>query len=153
MSTDNSLRVWNAATGAQLLCIDNACDETIVSLAFDYDGARVATTSKDGALSIFDIRTGELLAQLSAAHRGKLDAGVTWLGDREWLFTIGFGSGIGREWAVWQLDGGTLRELSRGDFESGSGVVQPMFDEATSLVMCAGKGDSSIGSVLSLFVL
>ena len=62
------------------------------------------------------------------------------------MFTIGFGRGISREWATWQVEANGIVERSRGDYIDGSGIVsQPLYDEGTKLVMCAGKGDSSIG--------
>jgi hypothetical protein len=137
--------VWNARTGAELRAFAALHAEAIVSLTFDHEGARVATVGKDGSVRVSDLRSGAVVASLASAHKSMLDGGVAWLGAGDWLFTVGFGATIGREWAVWQLVGGELVEKARGDFATGSGSVQPMYDEDTKLIMCAGKGDSSVG--------
>jgi hypothetical protein len=144
-SPDCRLLVWNARTGAELRAFAALHAEAIVSLTFDHEGARVATVGKDGSVRISDLRSGAVVASLASAHKSKLDVGAAWLGAGDWLFTVGFGATIGREWAVWQLVGGELVEKARGDFATGSGAVQPMYDEDTKLIMCAGKGDSSVG--------
>jgi hypothetical protein len=143
-SPDCRLLVWNARSGALLRTFANLHAEAVVSLAFDYAGARVATVGKDGSVRVSDLRSGATVASLASAHKSKLDVGVAWLGRHDWLFTVGFGATIAREYALWQLVDGALVERARSDFATGSGSVQPMYDEETTLIMCAGKGDSSV---------
>jgi hypothetical protein len=143
-SPDCRLLVWNARSGALLRTFANLHAEAVVSLAFDYAGARVATVGKDGSVRVSDLRSGATVASLASAHKSKLDVGVAWLGRHDWLFTVGFGATIAREYAVWQLVDGALVERARSDFATGSGSVQPVYDEETTLIMCAGKGDSSV---------
>jgi hypothetical protein len=98
-SPDCRLLVWNARSGALLRTFANLHAEAVVSLAFDYAGARVATVGKDGSVRVSDLRSGATVASLASAHKSKLDVGVAWLGRHDWLFTVGFGATIAREYA------------------------------------------------------
>ncbi len=72
-SSDKSVKVWNAATGEQLLSLEGHGD-TVWSLEFSPDGRRIATASWDGQVRAWDAETGARL--WSAQH----DDRVLWLG-------------------------------------------------------------------------
>ncbi len=61
---DQTARLWDARTGRQLLLITNAADQ-LSSAALSPDGARVVTSSLDGAARIWDATDGRLLHTLT----------------------------------------------------------------------------------------
>jgi WD40 repeat protein len=78
-SPDTTVRVWSIAggQGTQLRRLDGH-DAAPIDISFDYAGNRIATTCKDGALRVFDLKSGALLAHVAAAHKSALDSGVCW---------------------------------------------------------------------------
>ena len=59
-SDDGTARIWDAATGAQLLVLEGH-KSNVLSATFDSSGARVLTTSFDGTARIWDSTTGKEL--------------------------------------------------------------------------------------------
>jgi len=56
-SSDGTIRVWDAATGSELLTLQGHDDE-IISVAFSPDGKRIVSGSKDETIKIWDAETG-----------------------------------------------------------------------------------------------
>jgi WD40 repeat protein len=59
-SRDRTVRVWEVATGSELLCCRGA-GEAVRGVCFSPDGARLAAGSKDQRVHLWDARTGEHL--------------------------------------------------------------------------------------------
>jgi len=53
------LRVWNAATGKQVLPGIRASAVYVYSVAWSSDGSRVVTAGSDGTVRLYDARTGQ----------------------------------------------------------------------------------------------
>jgi WD40 repeat protein len=62
-SGDNTARLWDANTGAELRQLKGH-SKAVLSAAFSADGARVLTGSIDGTLRVWDTATGRELVQL-----------------------------------------------------------------------------------------
>ena len=62
------LIIWNASTGEVLQSID-AHGDVIYDLSFSRNGSKLATTSKDRMLRVFESRTGQLLQSI-LCHEG-----------------------------------------------------------------------------------
>lgn len=71
-STDETLRVWNPASGESLLTLDGA-NLGAWALAVSPDGKRVAAGCKDGVVREFSLEDGSLLRELTG-HRGYIRA-------------------------------------------------------------------------------
>ncbi len=63
-SQDNTGRIWDARTGAELLVLSGHGD-SVTCAAFSPDGTRIVTASSDKTARIWDARTGMQLAALS----------------------------------------------------------------------------------------
>jgi hypothetical protein len=61
-STDNTARIWDAATGQPILKL--AHGGAVSAVAFSPDGRRLATASTDKTARIWDAVTGQVLAEL-----------------------------------------------------------------------------------------
>jgi WD40 repeat protein len=68
LSSDNTVRVWDAATGAQVLAL-NGHKAVVVSAAFSQDGARIVTGSSDKTARVWDLATGAQV-QVLKGHLG-----------------------------------------------------------------------------------
>ena len=67
-SYDNTLKVWDVATGKCVATLEGHSG-TVMSVAISPDGRRVVSGSKDKTLKVWDIETGECMATLEG-HSG-----------------------------------------------------------------------------------
>ena len=58
---DRAVRIWDVASGAELLTIEDHAD-WVLALAWSPDGRRIATASRDKTSKVFDAATREVLA-------------------------------------------------------------------------------------------
>lgn len=68
-SRDETLKLWDAATGQMLLALEGHTD-TVTSVAFSPDGQRLASASRDKTVRVWDAATG----QQTLALEGHTDA-------------------------------------------------------------------------------
>jgi WD40 repeat protein/serine/threonine protein kinase len=71
-TTDGTVLIWDAATGAELLRRD-LHRQTVWALAFSPDGTSVASTGSDGTVKIWDSTTGKLHQDIRA-HAGEVQS-------------------------------------------------------------------------------
>ena len=64
-SDDNTLRLWDAASGEPLLTL-NGHANSVTAVAFSPDGRRIASASWDGTLRLWDSTSGEPLLTLNS---------------------------------------------------------------------------------------
>ncbi len=96
-SQDNTARVWDAKTGAELLKLQGHTG-TVTGVAVTPDGARIVTGSDDNTARMWDAKTGAELLKLQG-HTGD----VSWRGGdagrRAHRHRLGrqHGAGVGRQ--------------------------------------------------------
>lgn len=78
--TSSSLRIWNAATGAEAVCI-HGHDDFVRSVAFSADGSQLASGSKDNTVRLWDSETGAALDTFRG-HRNQVES-VTFSPDNQ----------------------------------------------------------------------
>ena len=81
-SRDRTLRLWNAATGAEIASLKGLedlkdYDNLINAIGFSPDGRRIACASKDNVLRIWDGESGAQAATLRG-HRAGKEVASTW---------------------------------------------------------------------------
>ena len=62
-SSDNTARVWDAATGKAIVVLSGH-EDGVISAAFSPDGSRIVTASWDQTARIWDAATGKAIAIL-----------------------------------------------------------------------------------------
>jgi WD40 repeat protein len=129
---DRTVRVWDAATGAELRALAGH-DDWVRSVAWSPDGTRVASGADDGTVRVWDAATGTELRAL-AGHDGGVNT-VAWSPDGTQL-----ASGA---------DDGTLRVW---DGASNGALFGVMGGEVISTVGYSRKGDLALGVGRSLIV-
>src|SRR5438067_693301 len=70
---DGSVRVWDAATGRELLTLQGYEEGDaygVTSVAFSADGGRLASGNTDGAVRVWDAATGQGLLKLTGDALG-----------------------------------------------------------------------------------
>jgi len=140
-STDFSVKVWDIEKGEARNTIDGHGD-IINSVAWNYDGSLLATTSKDKKIRIVDPRSGSIVHE-KLAHEGVKGSRGIWLGSKGKFLSIGFNKTSEREYSLWdpaKLD----TPLTNATIDTSSGVLMPFWDDDTSVLYLAGKGDGNI---------
>jgi WD40 repeat protein len=140
-STDYSCKVWDIEKG------ETKCDVTchvdiIQSVAWNRNGSLFCTTSKDKKLRILDPRSAELAAEVEA-HSGVKGMRAIWLGKREMVLTTGFSKTSDRQYAIWDPKD-LSKPIAQSNIDTASGIIMPFYDDDTSLLYLAGKGDGNI---------
>lgn len=141
-SLDYTVKIWNLETGKDEITLQHK--DLVTSFAFNYDGSLLATTSRDKKLRIWDIRSGKVLSE-GPGHTGAKPSRVTWLGNSDRIVTTGFSRLSDRQIGIWDVN-----KIESGPIDgfividSSSGVLIPIYDECTSTLYLAGKGDGNI---------
>lgn len=141
-SLDYTVKIWNVETGKDEITLQHK--DLVTSFSFNYNGSLLATTSRDKKLRIWDIRSGEIISE-GPCHTGAKPSRVVWLGNTDRVLTTGFSRLSDRQVGVWDVN-----DIEKGPIDgflvidSSSGVLIPFFDESTSILYLAGKGDGNI---------
>jgi len=138
-SFDYSVRLWDMEKGTNLITAGGHTD-LILSVAWNYNGALVATTCKDKRVRLFDPRTPSIVQEV-ICHQGAKGSRVCWLKDK--VLTAGFSKYSEREVAI--FDTRSIGEpLLHHSVDTSSGMLMPFFDPESSLLFLPGKGDGNI---------
>ena len=140
-SIDFSVKVWDVTKGA---VISDASDhsDNIGSVAWNYDGSLLASVSKDKKSRIIDPRTGAVTS-VFPSHDGSKGARCLWLGKKGTVLTVGMNKSSTRQFRIWdirKLDA----HLSENSLDTSSGMLMPFYDDDSSVLFLAGKGDTNV---------
>ncbi|KAJ5223983.1 coronin-like protein Crn1 [Penicillium chermesinum] len=140
-SGDYTVKLWDVEAGASKLSLD--VGDIVQSLSWSANGSLLVTTSRDKKLRIWDVRQ-ERPAHESQGHSGAKNSRAVWLGERDRVATTGFSKMSDRQLALWDIR--AAREPINGfkTLDSISGVCMPFWDDDTSVLYLAGRGDGNI---------
>jgi coronin-1B/1C/6 len=140
-STDYTVKVWDVEAGQSKFDIPGHAD-IIQSAAWNYNGTLFSTASKDKKVRVLDPRSNSIVQECEA-HAGVKGMRVCFLGAKEKLFSMGFSKTSERQFSLW--DPKKLTEPVRTEnIDTASGILMPFYDNDTSILFLAGKGDGNI---------
>jgi len=140
-SADYTIRIWNVESGQTIFDIPGHTD-IIQSASWNYTGEIMATASKDKNVRVVDPRANAIVATVEA-HPGVKGMRCLYLGNKDKLFTMGFSKTSERQFCLW--DPRKLGESVRTEnIDTAAGIIMPFFDNDTSVLFLAGKGDGNI---------
>lgn len=113
------IKVWNASTGEELIC--SSYDDLVTDLAWSPDETKLASSSHDGKVHVWDANTREHL--------------------------LGYRGGARR--VSWSPDGAKIASISISDCESSSSYTIQVRDAKTGHCIITYKGHSAEVSVLA----
>ena len=131
---DQLVRLYDASTADLVRTLDGDATD-VTALAFDREGARIASGASDGTVSIWDVSKGTRLATI-AAHADAIE-GLTFTPDGLRLITGGADASL-RFWDA--TTGALLREDTDFDAE----VIGPTFNPDGSLFAFAASGEARV---------
>jgi WD40 repeat protein len=112
------------------------------SLAWSFDGSLLLTSGKDKQMRQFDIRSSASPVVVLTPHGGNRNSRVCWLGNSPYFLSCGHTATQDREFTVWDSRN-TATVVKRERIDSSTGMIMPLFDPDTNLLILAGKGDTS----------
>ncbi|XP_052403341.1 coronin-2B isoform X2 [Carassius gibelio] len=142
---DYQVLVWKLDVPEQVIknpvrCISVHSD-VVLSMSFNTDGSRLATSCKDKKIRVIDPRSGVLLQESdSKTHKASK---VLFLGNLHMLLSTGNSLYNHRQIALWDLKDLSQSSYSE-DLDGSSGVLFPFYDPDTHMLYIAGKGDGNI---------
>ncbi|KAL4618176.1 coronin-2A-like [Arapaima gigas] len=142
---DYKVMVWNLDTADQVIKnpVRTICLHTdvVLSMSFNTDGSRLATSCKDKKIRVIDPRTGLLLQEGSSkSHKASK---VLYLGNMKMLLSTGSSRWNQRQMALWDQEDLSVPLLEE-DLDGSSGALFPFYDSDTHMLYLAGKGDGNI---------
>jgi len=142
-SDDKNFRFWDISSGKLAQNID---DTGIAphSMVWNPEGSLIAATDKSKMLFILDPRASEKhVTQSTVCHESLKGARVIWMHKNNRIFTCGSSKNAERQFKLWDVRDIT-KPLCEENIDSGSGQLMPFWDEDTSLMYLAGRGDGNI---------
>lgn len=142
VSTAKSPLIWDISCQDAPLAVLEQHSDQLQSLSWKQDGSLLASSCKDKMLRVFDPRAQLTPVQSAKCLQNNKDSRILWAKD-ELLLTSGFDMMRSREVRLW--DNRKLSSsLSSVSLGTSSGLLIPLFDEDTGLLILAGMGDTVV---------
>ncbi|XP_028310170.1 coronin-7-like isoform X1 [Gouania willdenowi] len=142
VGTTRSPLIWDVSSQDAPLAVLEEHGDQVQSVSWKRDGSLLASSCKDKMLRVFDPRAQLTPVQSAKSLQNNKDSRVLWTKE-ELLLSTGFDMMRNREVKLWDS-----RKLSSSvssvSFSTASGILIPMFDEDTGLLLLAGMGDTVI---------
>jgi WD40 repeat protein len=140
-STDFSVKIWDIEKGQSLFDYSGHSD-IIQSVAWNYHGSLLGSASKDKKIRVFDPRTSNTALEVEG-HAGVKGARITFLGNKDKFFSVGFSKTSERQYSIWDWRKGSS-PLTTTNVDTAAGILMPFYDNDTTILFLAGKGDGNI---------
>ncbi|CAM9533096.1 unnamed protein product [Ascophyllum nodosum] len=142
VSADMTVKLWDIEAGMNMNTL-SAHEQLIQDIVWDYYGNTYATSCKDKTIRIVDARSPQVAQSVKMAHEGARSSKLTYLGTKEKLLSVGFTKQSQRQFKIW--DPRSLKKaIKKIDIDQAAGVILPFYDDESSLLYLAGKGDGNI---------
>ncbi|XP_014839087.1 PREDICTED: coronin-7-like isoform X1 [Poecilia mexicana] len=142
VATTKSPLIWDTSRqDAPLAALEQHSDQ-LQSLSWKRDGSLLASSSKDKMLRVFDPRAQLTPVQSAKSLQSNKDSRILWARD-DFLLTTGFDTMRTREVRLWDSRklSSSVSSLSLG---TSNGLLVPLFDDDTGLLMLTGIGDTAV---------
>jgi len=90
VSGDQTVKLWDIEAGRELNSLNDAHDQLIQDIVWDYFGNTYATASKDKHVRLVDARSAQVAGTIDTAHEGSKSTKLAYLGHFDKLVSVGF---------------------------------------------------------------
>jgi coronin-1B/1C/6 len=142
VSYDQDLKVWDVEKQKELFSYNDHPDQ-IHGFSWNSVGSLIATTCKDKMLRLYDPRQPAAV-KVAENPAGNKVSKCCFADNHDKLLSVGFSKTAMRQYVLWDPRGGLDKPISTTDMDQAAGVLLPFYDEDTSIVYIAGKGDGVI---------
>ncbi|KAF3846347.1 hypothetical protein F7725_003425 [Dissostichus mawsoni] len=134
--------IWDTSRPDTPLAVLEQHGDQLQSLSWKRDGSLLASSCKDKMLRVFDPRAQTTAVQSAKSLQNNKDSRILWAKD-DFLLTTGFDMMRSREARLWDSRklSSSVSSVSLG---VASGMVIPLYDDDTGLLVLAGMGDSAV---------
>ncbi|XP_075999218.1 coronin-7 [Genypterus blacodes] len=134
--------IWDTSRQDSPLAVLEQHGDQLQSLSWKQDGSLLASSCKDKMLRVFDPRAQLTPVQSAKSLDNNKDSRIMWTKE-DFLLTTGFDMMRSRELRLW--DSRKLNSsLSSASLGTSSGILIPLFDADTGLLILAGLGDTGL---------
>jgi len=140
-STDYAVKVWDVEKGQAKNTVDGH-GNIIQTCAWNYDGSLCVTACKDKKIRVVDPRSNSIAGE-AVAHDGVKGSRAIWLGNTGKILSVGFSKTSDRQYAVWD-PANLSASLTNENIDTASGQLMPFYDNDTTVLFLAGKGDGNV---------
>jgi len=142
-SGENNFKFWDITSGKEFLNIEDAgCNPH--AMCFNLDGSLLAVTDKNKSMHILDPRASEKhITQSTVNHDSLKGSRVIWMTKTNRIFTVGSNKVSERQFKLWDPRD-ISKPLAEESIDTAAGILMPFWDEDTSIMYLAGKGDGNI---------
>lgn len=141
-SADQTVKLWDIERGMEINANGDHKD-LIQDIIWDYIGQNYITSCKDKTVRFVDARSATVAQKIENAHEGAKSIKLAYMGNFDKLVTVGFTRQSQRQFKIWDARN-TSTELKKIDIDQAAGVIMPFYDNDTSLLYLAGKGDGNV---------
>ncbi|ETO31192.1 Coronin [Reticulomyxa filosa] len=138
---DRAVKIWNIENATNVYTNEQS-EDTLYSLAWNYDGSQIASSSKDKKIRIFDPRQSDS-SQVIAAFDGHQCSKIFWVPKFGWIGATGFSKSAKRQVRIFDLRKSNDSILSH-DVDQAAGVLLPHWDNDNGVLYMVGKGEGYI---------
>lgn len=139
-SHDGTVRIWDVERQAE--CLNTVLPDYCLSLEWNYDGSRLATTSRDKKMYLFDPRSQSNMTSVQIMD-GTKAAKCFWVPSFNMVGVVGFSSRSVRQ--IFLFDEKKLdKPVHTMDIDQSAGVILPYYDNDNNILYASGKGDGNI---------
>ncbi|KAH3730155.1 hypothetical protein DPMN_056136 [Dreissena polymorpha] len=115
--------------------------DQVLSVCWRSNGITMVTSCKDKLVRVLDPRSCSAVQEV-VGHENNKDCRVQWMGDTDLVLTTGFSKNREREIKLW--DTRNFSSALKTDIvDSNNGVLMPLYDEDTNMLLAIGKADTS----------
>jgi len=139
---DRTVKVWNIEKAACVSTFDQ-CQDTVMTMDWNYNGSRIACAGKDGAIRIYDPRNIDGAQSIGDAFDGAKGSKVFWVENHGWIGGTGFSKSAKRQMKIWDLRK-LDKALYENDIDQAASVLYPFFDNDNGILYLPGKGEGNI---------
>jgi coronin-1B/1C/6 len=140
-STDFSVKVWDIEQGQSIIDFSGHGD-IIQSVAWNYNGSLLGSSSKDKKIRVFDPRQNKVALE-TEGHAGPKGARITFLGNKDKFFSVGFSKTSERQFSIWDFRNTSDAAVTQ-NIDTSAGMMMPFYDNDNTILYLAGKGDGNI---------
>ncbi|KAJ1976525.1 hypothetical protein H4R35_002658 [Dimargaris xerosporica] len=117
--------------------------EVIHHVAWSHDGTKLAVTTKQKKLRIYNAQTDQVL-QVGPSHDSARVSKVFWTHDDQYLGSVGFGLGSQRELLLYDLQNLASGPVSRKIIDTSPSVLTPHYDPDCDLLYLQDRGSAHV---------
>jgi len=140
-STDYSVKLWDVEKGRARNSVEGHGNIS-QPVGWNYEGGQIVTACKDKKMRLLDPRANEVVGEV-VAHEGVKGSRAIFLGSTGKIFSAGFSRTSDRQFAIWDPRDLT-KAVTAENVDTASGVLMPFYDNDTSVLFLAGKGDGNV---------